>query len=175
MNGPDAAARASLAAVIERDLEAITRIEPALHELTPEADYSRCAGVAYALHNLYCAMENSFDQISRSFENHIVDREQWHRELMLKMFLEIPGVRPRIFPGEVRSLLNELRSFRHVFRHSYDFHLDPARLNALIATWRTGGQAVAAALSEFVAWLRGESSVSPGSATAIAPEPAAPQ
>jgi hypothetical protein len=82
MNGPDAAARASLAAVIERDLEAITRIEPALHELTPEGDYSRCAGVAYALHNLYCALENSFDQISRSFENHIVDREQWHRELI---------------------------------------------------------------------------------------------
>ena len=175
MNGPDPGTRASLVAVIEHDLEALTHIEAALQELGPDADFNQRAGVAYALHNSYSALENSFDQISRSFENHIVDREQWHRELMLKMFLEIPGVRPRIFPGEVRSLLNELRSFRHVFRHSYDFHLDPARLNALIATWRTGGQAVAAALSEFVAWLRGETSVSPGSATAIAPEPAAPQ
>jgi len=153
MSGPDPAARASLGAVIERDLAAITGIEAALQELPLEADYGQRAGVAYGLHNLYCALENSFDQISRSFENHVVDREQWHRELMLKMFLEIQGVRPSVLPNGVRPLLNELRSFRHVFRHSYDFQLDPARLNTLVAAWQGGGPAVLEALRRFAVWL----------------------
>lgn len=156
MNVPDAAKRASLAAVLEHDLAAVSRIEVALRTLAPDADFNQCAGVAYALHNLYSALENSFDQISRSFENHVVDREQWHRELMLKMFLEIPGVRPAVLPLEVRPLLNELRSFRHVFRHSYDFELDPVRLNALGGAWRERGGAVLAALRAFAVWLRGD-------------------
>lgn len=171
MNGPDSATRASLAAVIAHDLEALTRIEVALEELGPDADFSRCAGVAYALHNLYSGLENSFDQISRSFENHVVDREQWHRELMLKMFLEIPGLRPAVLPSRVRPLLNELRSFRHVFRHSYDFHLDPRKLNTLVADWRAGAAAVTAALRAFAAWLRGEEPppASPGSGARSGP------
>lgn len=156
MNAPDAAVRASLGAVIERDLEALGRIESDLRELAPDADFNQCAGVAYALHNLYSALENSFDQISRSFENHVVDREQWHRELMLKMFLGIPGVRPAVLPLEWRPLLNELRSFRHVFRQSYDFRLDAIRLNALVAAWRGGGPGVTAGLRAFVGWLAGQ-------------------
>ncbi len=47
MNGPDFAARASLAAVIEHDLDAIRRIEGAVMELDPDAGFSQCAGVAY--------------------------------------------------------------------------------------------------------------------------------
>lgn len=153
MNGPEPTARAALAAVVERDLEAMTRVETALIELPADAGYAACAGVAYALHNLYCALENSFEQISRTFENHVVDREQWHRELMLKMFLAIPNVRPAVFPESARPLLNELRSFRHMFRHSYDFQLDPARLNLLAVAWRGGRHEITASLKSFVGWL----------------------
>jgi hypothetical protein len=153
MIGPDSRAHAALAAVIEHDLRAISRVEAALVELAADAGYGACAGVAYALHNLYSALENCFDQISRTFENHVVDRDQWHRELMLKMFLAIPGIRPAVLPEAVRPLLNELRSFRHLFRHSYDFQLDPVRLNALTSSWRTGGPAVLTALRIFADWL----------------------
>jgi hypothetical protein len=155
-NAPEPAARSALAAVIERDLEAIDRLGDVLTRLPDDAGYERCAGVGYALHNLYCALENSFEQISRTFENHIVDREQWHRELLLKMFLAIPAVRPAALPDPLRPLLNELRSFRHLFRHSYDFQLDPGRLNALTRSWHTGRPAVVAALRAFADWLRHE-------------------
>ncbi|MBE7502277.1 MAG: hypothetical protein HS113_18660 [Verrucomicrobiales bacterium] len=43
-----------------------------------------------------------------------------------------------------------------MFRHSYDFELDPVRLNALGAAWRERGAAVLAALRAFAAWLRGD-------------------
>ena len=157
MNAPDLPARAALAAVIAHDLQAISRVETTLVELPTDARYDACAGVAYGLHNLYSALENCFEQISRTFENHVVDREQWHRDLMLKMFLVIPGVRPAVLPDSVRPLLNELRSFRHVFRHSYDFQLDPVRLNALVNSWRADGAPVSTALSAFCDWLISDS------------------
>jgi hypothetical protein len=160
---PDTAVRASLAEVIERDLEALGRTGTDLHELPPHADFNQCAGVAYTLHNPYSVLENSFDQISRSFENHVVDREQWQRELMLKMFLEIPGVRPAVLPLELRPLLNELRSFGHEFRHSYDFQLDPVRLNRLVAACRRRTAAVITAWRALVAWLCGKRLLNPGS------------
>jgi hypothetical protein len=154
MNGPEPAARAALAAVVEHDLEAIERLAPALQALPADANYAACAGAAYALHNLYNALENSFEQISRTFENHVVDRDQWHRELMLKMFLAIPGVRPPVLPDSARPLLNELRSFRHLFRHSYDFQLDPVRLNALMSAWQANGHLASQGLRRFIDWLR---------------------
>jgi hypothetical protein len=164
MTDPDAAARASLAAIIRHDLGAIQRMEASLQPLAAEAGYAVCAGVAYTLHNLYGAIENSFDQISRTFENHVVETDRWHRELMLKMFLEIPGVRPRVLPEVLRPWLNELRSFRHVFRHSYDFELDPHKLNHLVESWRRSGPALLEALRQFSVWLTASSS-NPGAAT----------
>lgn len=64
------------------------------------------------------------------------------------------GVRPAVLPDELKPLLNELRSFRHVFRHSYEFQLDPLKLNALVAAWGRHGAAVTAALTRFAVWLR---------------------
>ncbi len=157
MIGPEPGARASLAALIQHDIAAIQRVQESLQLLGPEAAYAASAGVAYALHNLYCALENSFDQISRTFENHVVETDRWHRELMLKMFLEIPGVRPRVLPDNVRGMLSDLRSFRHVFRHSYDFKLEPRKLNHLVDLWRQEGKAVLEALAQFADWLTRES------------------
>lgn len=153
MARPEPAARASLAAVIRRDIEAIRRLQPLLERLAPNAAYPACAAVAYALHNIYNALENSFDQISRTFENHIVDPVRWHRELMVKMFVEIPGVRPAVLPEVTRPMLNDLRSFRHIFRHGYDFQLDGGKLNALVESWQTNGAVVLEGLGRFAGWL----------------------
>jgi hypothetical protein len=126
MKGPEASARAALAAVVRKDIAAVERLTSGLHILSSDAPYSETAGAGYALHNIYGALENSFDQISRTFENHVVDTSRWHRELMLKMFLAIPGLRPAVVPENLQGALNDLRSFRHLFRHGYDFHISPA-------------------------------------------------
>jgi HepT-like protein len=156
MSGPEPAARASLAAVIQHDIEAVRRLEPLLEQLPPDAAYPACAAVAYALHNLYNALENSFDQISRTFENHVVDPDRWHRELMLKMFIEIPGLRPGVLAETARPLLDDLRSFRHVFRHGYDFQLDAVKLNRLVESWQAERSVVLDGLSRFEKWLLAE-------------------
>ena len=151
---PDAAQLASLGAVITEDLAAIERLNVELSQLiaslaAPKPSFRDMVAVAYLLHNIYCALENAFEQISRTFENHLTDPAQWHRELLAKMFLEIPTVRPAVLPADLRGFLNDLRGFRHLFRHSYDFQLDPEKLSRLVRDWTAARPELLAALTRF--------------------------
>jgi len=40
------------------------------------------------------------------------------------MTLNIEGIRPSVISKKTSSLLNELRGFRHFFRHAYDADID---------------------------------------------------
>ena len=85
---PEGAA-ASLRAVIAHNCDAILRQDEQLASVRPDfsgPDYRDLAAASYCLHNIYNALENTFEQISRTFENHIVDLTQWHKELLEKMF-----------------------------------------------------------------------------------------
>ncbi len=87
--------------------------------------------LAYLLHNFYCALEDVFQEIARTFENRIEDPSKYHRELLNRMQLDVPGIRPKLLSRESRLVLDELRGFRHVFRHAYDYELDPAKVKGL--------------------------------------------
>jgi uncharacterized protein YutE (UPF0331/DUF86 family) len=95
-----------------------------------EVSFFDKAAVGYFLHSFYNGCENIFQQIARFFENDI-SRNSWHRDLLKRMKLEIPGYRPRCIDEELYLLLNEYRAFRHVFRHSYSFQLDWEREKAI--------------------------------------------
>jgi len=78
---------AALSAMITRDLEAISRLEAELTPLVsglgvPQPQFRDVAAAAYIMHNIYTALENIFEQISRTFENHVTDPGQWHKELL---------------------------------------------------------------------------------------------
>ena len=56
-----------------------------------------------------------------------------HIELLRRMRLEIPGVRPAALSSEMSfQRLDELRAFRHVFRHAYSYGLDDERVFFLL-------------------------------------------
>lgn len=153
---PDLATRATLAAVIQNDSSAIEKMTGRLKTIRQAMDpdsFNELAAAAYLLHNIYNALENSFEQISRSFENHVTDLAQWHKELLGKMFLEIPGIRPAVVSRELHGMLNDLRGFRHVFRHSYDFEIDPKKLQLTIDGFLAKQKALASALTCFRDWL----------------------
>jgi hypothetical protein len=155
---PDAAACAGLAAVIRHDRGAVGGLSRdlalALETLRSDpAEFRNRAAVAYLLHNIYNALENLFEQVSRTFENHVVDTARWHRELLDKMFLDIPGWRPALLTGDLRPMAHELRGFRHIFRHSYDLELDPARLSRLAERWLACAGAFSECLERFCVFL----------------------
>lgn len=85
-------------------------------------------GVGFQLHNLYSAFEDLFRLVATHFENHISEQGGWHKELLKRMATDIPGVRPPFISAQAQAILDELRGFRHVFRHSYLYDLDPERV-----------------------------------------------
>ena len=47
------------------------------------------------------------------------------------MRLTIPGIRTNVLSEKSFLILNELRAFRHIFRHAYTYELDPERVRHL--------------------------------------------
>jgi uncharacterized protein YutE (UPF0331/DUF86 family) len=88
--------------------------------------------LGYQIHNLYCAFEDLFKSVAKFFENNVDDLPRYHSELLQRMTLNIEGVRPALVTPELRQALDELRAFRHVFRHAYSYELDPEKIRLLL-------------------------------------------
>jgi hypothetical protein len=117
----------------------LSRIQP------DEFDY---AALAYTIVNLYNLMENYFSRVAKCFENNI-EASRWHRDLVERMSLEIEGIRPAVLRAADVPLIDELRAFRHVFRHIYQTQLDAEKLRFVDSRTPTALQAFRAAHERF--------------------------
>jgi HepT-like protein len=88
--------------------------------------------IGYWLHNLYCAYEDLFKMVAGFWENNLTSDGRYHINLLKRMILEIKDVRPPLLSKESHNALNELRSFRHIFRHAYSYGLDDERVLHLV-------------------------------------------
>ena len=86
----------------------------------------------YWMHNLYCAFEDLFKLVAGFWENNLSANGEYHIHLLKRMLVEIEGVRPALLSNAAYKYLNELRGFRHVFRHAYSYGLDDERVSALL-------------------------------------------
>lgn len=99
--------------------------DPVIHLVIAE-------GVAYQLHNLYGAVEDLMQIVAKAFENNVADLSRWHTQLLDRMTLTIPGVRPALFAAETAVLLHQLRGFRHFFRHAYGATVSVGRVRQIL-------------------------------------------
>ncbi|MDD3878479.1 MAG: hypothetical protein PHP26_00580 [Syntrophomonas sp.] len=74
---------------------------------------------------------------------------QWHKELLEKMGLNIPGVRTALISKQTIVKVDELRGFGHVFRNAYGFSIDPVREQALLANLPAIARSVKKDIQEF--------------------------
>jgi hypothetical protein len=88
-----------------------------------EPDTYQKAVIGFYLHNFYNACENIFISIAKVFENQ-VDEASWHKDMLKRMKLAIEDIRPPVISDDLYFLLDDFRSFRHVFRHIYSTELD---------------------------------------------------
>ena|SRR5579863_7466480 len=86
---------------------------------------------AMRVQQFYTALEDLFKQIAKSFENHIENMSNFHKELLARMNTEIPEIRPAVISNKSLLILDKLRSFRHFIRHAYDCELDEGELAIL--------------------------------------------
>jgi hypothetical protein len=97
---------------------------------TDKRDIRDAVLLADILCNSYTCIETILFRISRVFENHL-DPNQWHKELLRKMHIDIPNIRKAVLSKDSYQLLDELRRFRHFKRYYYDFDYDWSRLDYL--------------------------------------------
>lgn len=122
-----------LQAEIRANLASIRQVYQEIDALGPQATGSQQDIVlGYYIHVLYGLFENLFVQIAEQFGNNIADTAQWHTQLLKRMTLDIKPIRPPVISQETYICLNELRSFRHLFRNAYLLQFDPERLNLVL-------------------------------------------
>lgn len=119
-----------LAAQVD-EIERIYRKVHARAEAPREREEIR-ESLAFQLHNLYCAFEDLFTVVAAAFENRVSNGPGWHVELLSRMRRDLPGIRPRLVDELEFSALNELRAFRHVFRHAYALELSVEKLSLVV-------------------------------------------
>ena len=141
---------------IRHDLETIAAIYSELecHPLTADTDDDTLIVIAYHLHNLYNVFENIFQNIAVVFENSVDDVERWHAQLLERMRLDVMPLRPAIIDDMAYDALDELRRFRHLFRHAYGVRLDPLRLQLVMRKALALKAAYAAQFEQFVDFLQ---------------------
>jgi uncharacterized protein YutE (UPF0331/DUF86 family) len=123
-----------LEADVQSRLGIIERIYQKIYKRKVRFEQSqiRLESLSYQLHNLYSAFEDLMKVVADFFENKIEERERWHIRLLERMKEEIRGIRPALFSEKTYQLLNELRAFRHRFRHTYFYELDPEGVKLIL-------------------------------------------
>ena len=79
--------------------------------------------VASGIEHAYSGMEQAFKIIAAEIDGAVPTAEDWHARLCALMFTPLPGRRPAVLPGALRSDLDDLRAFRHRVRNLYGSEL----------------------------------------------------
>ncbi|MDI6865087.1 hypothetical protein [Thermodesulfovibrio yellowstonii] len=118
---------AILKSEIERDTERLNRLfrrfSASYREFEKTGEYSKMIESAFYINQIYTGFERIFTSIAKTFENTIED-DYWHKSILERMNLKIEGLRPALISNQSFQYLNELRAFRHFFRHAYDVDID---------------------------------------------------
>jgi hypothetical protein len=109
--------------------------------------------LADILVSAYTCLETLFLRISQHFENTLA-RDKWHSDLLHKMTLEVPGVRPAVISADTFAGLEELLKFRHFKRYYFEFRYDWDRLEYLQKRFEQARPLVDRDLDQFQEFLQ---------------------
>lgn len=119
-----------LLTLMEKQSEFIHRVYREIVDIDLSV-YEKRSHFALKTQQLYTAIEDLFKQIAKAFENHVDSLSSYHKELLIRMNLDIPKIRPKVISQESFLLMDKLRTFRHFVRHAYDCELDQHELGLI--------------------------------------------
>ena len=100
-----------IAAEVESELSSLAALEAELAGAPQSDDTYALRARGSILHDFYNRVERVFVRIARELNGGVPRAEQWHRELIRNMALDIPAVRPAVIDAELAGTLEEyLRS-----------------------------------------------------------------
>ncbi len=109
--------------------------------------------LATCLHSFYTGLERLFEVIVREVDGARSHPAEWHRELLMAVSVDRPELRPAVISEAGYRMLDEYRSFRHLFRHLYTHHIDPGRIFGLMEVLGETWSVVREDLVRFLAYL----------------------
>ena len=122
--------------LIEEEIKSINNIVPrigiAWKRASENSDDLYLDSVALNLHGFYSGIERIFELIATRIDGSLPSGDNWHRELLRQMTIEIKKVRPAVITKETYGHLNNYLAFRHVVRNVYTFNLSITKLQVLI-------------------------------------------
>ena len=94
-------------------------------------EWIRIRTKASLLHDFYAGLERVFARIAQELNGGIPNTEQWHRDLLKDMSLDLEGIRPPVISKALFGDLLPFLKFRHLFRNLYGLELDSDKMSAL--------------------------------------------
>lgn len=119
----------------------------------PECELLRVYGVAALLESFYTGMEKAFRRIASTLGG-MPRGENWHRDLLASMTLDIEGLRPVVLRRETLTLIDPFLAFRHRFRNLYVFDLEREPMSRLLELGPRAFEAFASDIRAFCEELR---------------------
>jgi len=101
----------------------------------------------------YTCLETAFLRISQFFEN-TLDSRRWHRDVLKKMTLTIPGIRNRVLSASTYNNLEELLRFRHFKRYYFEFDYDWDRLELVRTKFLAARKRVMEEIEDYKDYLK---------------------
>ena len=142
-----------LAAEIEHELGRLEQLRDELATAPRGADTFALRARGSMLHDFYSGIERVFVRIAEELNGGVPQGEQWHRQLITDMSLEIPGVRPAVIDAALAEELADYLRFRHVFRNVYGSSLQAERMRPLEARLPRVLAAFLTQVRTFLAWM----------------------
>ena len=143
-----------LATEIEDELSELSRLAAEFAARPTGLDSVSLRARGSMLHDFYTGFERIFVRISEELGG-VPRGEQWHRELLRDVSLDVPGVRPAVISRALRGSLSEYLRFRHLFRNVYGFVLDADRMRPLEESFSTVHGELVSQIRAFVVWMSG--------------------
>jgi len=112
--------------------QVVERAQYLLNTAIQQSDDDYYDGIALNLDSFYTAIERILEDIAREIDGSLPTGQNWHRDLLVQMSVDIPSVRPIVIQRSSRNCLDEYRGLRHVIRNIYTFNLNPSRLQTLV-------------------------------------------
>lgn len=115
--------------IIRKEVDSIKRKLIRLKtEKDPENIDSHIKAIAGSLHSIYTGYESIIERIVRALDGETPLGKDYHLKLLRRAITEIPHCRPSIITRETFIILDELRTYRHKFRHIYIYMISPSRI-----------------------------------------------
>jgi len=147
-----------LAREIQAELAELHRLGEEYRRAPQACDSFSLRARASLVHDLYTGAERIFGRSAAELNGGLPRGDQWHRQLLEDMALDLPQVRPAVISRELAADLGPFLRFRHVFRNAYGFVLDAARMQPLEQQFHPVLSRLTEELQQFCAWLMGSRS-----------------